>query len=85
MYDERSTEDLFRVARLVTPVEDLHDWVATAWGRSWYRDGSGDWRSVTTEPDMGGHRYDDGTMREFLTEQLERYGVLPVNAIWQMH
>ncbi len=84
-YDKRTTEDLFRVARIVTPPEDVNQWIATSWGRSWFRDAAGDWRSVATEPGDGGHCYDEQSMREFLSEQLAAYGVLPVNAIWQMH
>ncbi len=84
-YDSKSTEDLFRVARIVTPPEDLNNWVVTAWGRCWYRDGAGDWRSIGGDDDMAGHRYDDEFMRDLLSEQLNAYMVSEANAIWQQH
>ena len=84
-YLSRSVEDMIRVARVVTPPEHMNKWVVTSWGRGWYRDANGDWRSVSTEPGDGGHHYDDEFMREILSEQLNDYGVLEINAIWQMH
>lgn len=89
-FDQYSTTALMRVARAVTPVEDLNRWVFTAFERKWRMDGNG-WVAY----DITGNRLLDGRdggayvngpdMREYVIEQLEAYRINGSHPMMEAH
>ncbi len=78
-----STEELIRIARLVTPASDLNRWVVTAENRIWARlehDGFVSWNTGGATP-YADLREDDESIREYVAEQLWTYNVRTIRAL----